>query len=145
MAQMVGVSHSAISREETEASEEQLKQLHERCWDQGEILMIYIDGHCFGGHRVIGVVGVDIEVRKLGMTIEWGTTEDAAAVQRALTRQHGLAMDRKYLFVIYGAKACAAPSRRCLGPSSRCSAAAITRCGTSWRRRRGSSTARCAI
>jgi putative transposase len=107
MAQTVGVSRSAISREAVEASEEQLKQLQERRWDQSEILVIYIDGQCFGGHHVIGVVGVDTEGRKHVMTLESGTTENAAAVKRALSRlrDQGLAMDRKYLFVIDGAKA----------------------------------------
>jgi transposase-like protein len=91
--------------------------------------VIYVDGQCFGGQHVIGVVGVDTEGYKHVLTIESGTTENAAAVKRALSRlrDQGRAMDRKYLFVIDGAKACARPSRRCLAPSSRCSAAAITR------------------
>jgi putative transposase len=107
MAQTVGVSRSAISREAIEASEEQLKQLQERRWDQVEILVIYIDGQCFGGQHVIGAVGVDTEGYKHVLTIESGTTENAAAVKRALSRlrDQGLAMDRKYLFVIDGAKA----------------------------------------
>jgi putative transposase len=107
MAQTVGVSRSAISREAIEASQEQLKQLQERRWDQVEILVIYIDGQCFGSHHLIGVVGVDTEGRKHIMAIEPGATENAAAVKRALSRlrDQGLPMDRKYLFVIDGAKA----------------------------------------
>jgi hypothetical protein len=38
MAQTVGVSRGTIGREAIEASEEQLKQLQERRWDQVEIL-----------------------------------------------------------------------------------------------------------
>jgi putative transposase len=107
MAQTVGVSRSAISREAIEASEQELKQLQERRWDQTEILVIYIDGQCFGGHPLMGVVGVDTEGQKHVLAPESGATEKAAAVKRALTRlrDQGLSMDRKYLFVIDGAKA----------------------------------------
>ncbi|HEY6292230.1 MAG TPA: transposase, partial [Terriglobia bacterium] len=106
-AQTVGVSRSAISRETIEASEPELKRLQERRWDQSEILVIYIEGQCFGGYHVMGVVGVDAEGSKHIMAIESGATENAAAVKRALTRlrDQGLPMDRKYLFVIDGAKA----------------------------------------
>jgi hypothetical protein len=38
MAETVGVSRSAVSRQAIEASVEQLKQLQERRWDQVEIL-----------------------------------------------------------------------------------------------------------
>jgi putative transposase len=107
MAETVGVSRSALSREAIEASEQQLKQLQERRWDQTEILVIYIDGQCFGGHHLIGVVGVDTAGQKHILAIESGATENAAAVKRALTRlrDQGLPMERKYLFVIDGAKA----------------------------------------
>jgi putative transposase len=107
MAQTVGVSRSSISREAIEASAEQLKQLQERRWNEVEILVIYIDGQRFGSHHILSVVGVDAEGRKHIMAIESGATENAAAVKRALTRlrDQGLALDRKYLFVIDGAKA----------------------------------------
>jgi putative transposase len=107
MAQTVGVSRSAISRQAIEASVEQLKQLQERRWDSLEILVIYIDGQRFGSHHVLSVVGVDVEGKKHIMAIELGATENAAAVKRVLTRlrDQGLPLDRKYLFVIDGAKA----------------------------------------
>lgn len=57
MAETVGVSRSSISREAIEASEEQLKQLQERRWDQVEILVIYIDGQRFAEHHLISAVG----------------------------------------------------------------------------------------
>jgi len=106
-AQTVGVSRSSISREAIEASEEQLKQLQERRWEQVEILVIYIDGQRFGSHHILSVVGVDVEGKKHIMGIEAGATENAAAVKRVLVRlrDQGLALDRKYLFVIDGAKA----------------------------------------
>jgi putative transposase len=107
MANTVGVSRSSVSRQAMEASEEQLKQLQERRWDDIEILVIYIDGQRFGSHHILSAVGVDREGKKHILGIEPGATENAAAVKRLLTRlrEHGLATDRKYLFVIDGAKA----------------------------------------
>jgi putative transposase len=107
MAATVGVSRSAVSRQAAEASAEQLKQLQERRWDEAEILVIYIDGQRFGEHHILSAVGVDTTGRKHILGIECGATENAAAVKRLLThlRAHGLPTERKYLFVIDGAKA----------------------------------------
>jgi len=107
MAETVGVSRSAVSRQAIEASVEQLKQLQERRWDQVEILVIYIDGQRFGEHLIISAVGVDLEGHKHVLGIASGATENAAAVKQLLIglRDRGLPTDRKYLFVIDGAKA----------------------------------------
>lgn len=107
MAESVGVSRSAVSRQALEASVEQLKQLQERRWDQVEILVIYIDGQRFAEHHILSAVGVDLEGHKHVLGIACGATENAAAVKQLLTglRDRGLPTDRKYLFVIDGAKA----------------------------------------
>lgn len=107
MAATVGVKRSSVSRQVIEASAEQLRQLRERRWESTEILVIYIDGQRFGAHHVISAVGVDVEGRKHVLGIEPGATENAASVKRLLVhlRDHGLATDRQYLFVIDGAKA----------------------------------------
>ena len=107
MAATVGVSRSAISRQAIEASVEQLQQLQERRWDKIGILVIYLDGQRFADHHILSAVGVDTEGNKHILGIEPGATENAAAVKRLLThlRDHGLPTDRKYLFVIDGAKA----------------------------------------
>jgi putative transposase len=107
MAETVGISRSAVSRQAIEASIEQLKQLQERRWDQVEILVIYIDGQRFGEHLIISAVGVDLEGHKHVLGIACGATENAAAVKHLLTglRDRGLPTDRKYLFIIDGAKA----------------------------------------
>jgi len=125
MAQTVGVSRSAISRQAIEASVEQLQQLQERRWEGVEILVIYIDGQRFAEQHVISAVGVDAEGQKHILGIEPGATENAAAVKRLLTRlrDHGLATDRKYLFVIDGAKALRAAIEEVFGgeqPVQRC-------------------------
>ncbi len=107
MAETVGVSRSAISRQAIEASAEQLKTLREKRWDTVEILVIYIDGQRFGAHHILSAVGVDREGSKHILGIEAGATENAASVKRLLThlRDQGLPADRQYLFVIDGAKA----------------------------------------
>jgi len=107
MAETVGVSRSSISRQAIEASIEQLKQLQERRWDQVEILVIYLDGQRFAEHHILSAVGVDVEGRKHVLGIACGATENAAAVKQLLIglRDRGLPTDRKYLFVIDGAKA----------------------------------------
>lgn len=125
MAATVGVSRSAISRKAIEASVEQLQQLQERRWDGVEILVIYIDGQRFDDHHIISAVGVDAEGKKHILGIEAGATENSASVKRLLTqlRDHGLATDRKYLFVIDGAKALRAAIEEVFGgdqPVQRC-------------------------
>jgi putative transposase len=125
MAETVGVSRSAISRKAVEASAEQLKQLQERRWENVEILVIYIDGQRFGEHHILSAVGVDAEGKKHILGIESGATENAASVKRLLTRlrDQGLLTDRKYLFVIDGAKALRAAIEEVFGgdqPVQRC-------------------------
>jgi len=125
MAETVGVSRSAISRKAVEASAEQLKQLQERRWENVEIQVIYIDGQRFGEHHILSAVGVDTEGKKHILGIESGATENAASVKRLLTRlrDQGLPTDRKYLFVIDGAKALRAAIEEVFGndqPVQRC-------------------------
>lgn len=125
MAKTVGVSRSAVSRQAIDASVEQLKQLQERRWEQVEILVIYIDGQRFGEHLILSAVGVDIEGHKHVMGIAPGATENAAAVKQLLTglRDRGLPTDRKYLFVIDGAKALRAAIEEVFGKDQ-----AVQRC-----------------
>jgi putative transposase len=125
MAETVGVSRSAISRKAIEASVEQLKQLQERRWENAEILVIYIDGQRFAEYHIVSAVGVDRDGKKHILGIEPGATEKTAAVKRLLIRlrDHGLPTDRKYLFVIDGAKALRAAIDEVFGaeqPVQRC-------------------------
>jgi len=125
MAATVGVSRSAISRQAIEASVEQLQPLQERRWDQVEILVIYIDGQRFAEYHVLSAAGVDTAGKKHILGIEPGAAENSAAVKRLLARwrDHGLPTDRKYLFVIDGAKALRAAIDEVFGtgqPVQRC-------------------------
>ena len=125
MAETAGVSKSSISRQAIEGSVEQLRQLQERRWDAVEMLAIYIDGQRFGAHHVLSAVGIDREGNKKILGIELGATENAAAVKALLTRlrEQGLSTERKYLFVIDGAKALRAGIEEVFGghqPVQRC-------------------------
>jgi putative transposase len=125
MASTVGISKSSISRQAIEGSAEQLRQLRERRWDKADLLVIYIDGQRFGAHHVISAVGIDREGVKHILGLELGATENAAAVKSLLTRlrDQGLPTDRKYLFVIDGAKALRAGIEEVFGseqPVQRC-------------------------
>jgi transposase-like protein len=135
MAETVGVSRSSVSRQAIEASAEQLKALREKRWDTIEILVLYIDGQRFGAHHILSAVGVDQEGRKHVLGIEAGATENAASVKRLLThlRDQGLPTDRKYLFVIDGAKALRAGIEEVFGaPNNPSSVAAITNSAMCW-------------
>ena len=55
MADTVGVSKSAVSRETVEASERVLKELMERRLDAWDLLVIYLDGIQMGSHHVLAV------------------------------------------------------------------------------------------
>ena len=57
MADTVGVSKSAVSRETVEASERVLKELMERRLDAWDLLVIYLDGIQMGSHHVLAAVG----------------------------------------------------------------------------------------
>ena len=125
MAQTVGVSRSTVSREAIEASAQQLEQLLERRWDDVELLVIYIDGQRYGEHHVISAVGVDTDGKKHVLGIQEGATENTAAVKALLVhlREHGVSTEKRYLFVIDGAKALRAAIREVFGeaqPVQRC-------------------------
>lgn len=125
MAETVEFSRNAIGRKAINASVEQLKELQERRWDNLQILVIYIDGQRFAEHDIISAVGVDHEGKKHILGIEPGILENTASVKHLLThlRDHGLPTDRKYVFVIDGAKALRAAIGEVFGgdqPVQRC-------------------------
>jgi transposase-like protein len=125
MAETAGVSRSSVSRQAIEGSAEQLRQLRERRWDEADLLVIYIDGQRFGDHHVVSAVGVDRSGVKHILGIQAGATENSASVKELLTglRERSLPTDRRYLFVIDGAKALRAAVEQVFGsdqPVQRC-------------------------
>ena len=107
MAETVGVSRSSISRAFIEASEEQLRELMERRFDDIELLVIYLDGIVFGDHHIICALGVDGTGSKHILGISEGSSENAVAVTNLLSSivERGVDPGRRYLFVIDGSKA----------------------------------------
>ena len=107
MAETVGVGKSSVSRQFIDASEEALKQLAERRFDQTDILIVYLDGLIFGVHHVIAAVGVDVEGHKHVLGLTEGASENAAACKVLLEDlvARGVKPCRRRLFVIDGSKA----------------------------------------
>jgi transposase-like protein len=120
MAETCGVSKSSVSREFIEASAEQLQALAERRFDALDLLVIYIDGVQFGGHHVIGAVGVDTDGRKHVLGLAEGATENAVVVKGLLESlvERGVRPDRPRLFVIDGSKALRAAIDAVFGSSN---------------------------
>ena len=125
MAETVGVSKSQISREFAAASEQQLKTLCERRFDEMDILIVYIDGIQFGDCHVIVAIGVDSGGSKHVLGLREGSSENAQVVTDLLNDlvERGVKPDRPRLFVIDGSKAlrcgidavygCENPVQRC--------------------------------
>jgi transposase-like protein len=107
MAETVGVSKSAVSREFIDASEKALQELAERRFDEKDILIVYIDGIVFSGHHVIVAIGVDREGYKHVLGLRDGASENATVCTAHLEDlvERGVKPDRRRLFVIDGSKA----------------------------------------
>jgi putative transposase len=125
MADSLGISKSAVSRQIIEEGEKVLKELSERRFDDKEILIIYVDGMEFAGHHILAAVGVDIDGYKHVLGISQGAAENTVTVTALLEGmvQRGIKADRRRLFVIDGAKALRAAINRVYGsdnPVQRC-------------------------
>ena len=107
MADTVGVSKSAVSREAIEASERVLKELMERRLDARDLLVIYLDGIQMGSHHVLAAVGVDSDGKKHVLGVREGASENAEVTGALLEDlvERGMDPNRRRLFVIDGSKA----------------------------------------
>jgi transposase-like protein len=125
MAETVGVSKSAVSREFVEASEETLKALCERRFEDKDIMIVYIDGIQYGQVHVMAALGVDTQGYKHVLGLREGASENAEVVKDLLADlvDRGLTPARRRLFVIDGSKALRAGINRVFGshtPVQRC-------------------------
>lgn len=111
MAQAVGMSRSAVSRQAKEASAKELQKLMERRFHDLDILIIYLDGLQFSGHHILAALGVDASGRKHMLGLRQGASENATVVKELLEDlvargiKPAAAGGRRRLFVIDGAKA----------------------------------------
>ena len=106
MAEAVGVSKSAVSREMIEASEQIYKDLLDRRFDDKDLLVVYIDGLRFGEYHVLAAVGVDSEGFKHVLGVKEGASENATVVTELLQElvAKGVKPGRRRLYVIDGSK-----------------------------------------
>ncbi len=120
MAQTVGVSKSQVSREFIEASEQSLKELCERRFDDKDILVIYLDGIQFGQVHVIVALGVDSEGYKHVLGLREGASENATVVRELLEElvARGIDPEQRRLFVIDGSKALRSAIDSIFGPAN---------------------------
>jgi len=125
MAETVGVSKSNVSRQFIEASEQTLKALCERRFDEKDIVVVYIDGIQYGQIHVIAALGVDTQGYKHVLGLREGASENAQVVKDLLADlvERGLRPERRRLFVIDGSKALRAAIHKVFG-----SATPIQRC-----------------
>ncbi len=130
LAETVGVSKSAVSRQSIEAAEAELRRLCERRFDDIDLLILYLDGLRFGEHHVIVAVGVDAQGQKHVVGLRSGATENATVVTALLEDlvERGVHPGRGA-----GFSSLTAPRRSgrrltgCSGRTTRCSGAATTR------------------
>ena len=120
LAETVGVSKSAVSRESIEAAEAELRRLCERRFDDIDLLILYLDGLRFGAHHVIVAVGVDTRGQKHVLGLRSGATENATVVTALLEElvERGVRPGRRRLFVIDGSRALRAAIDRVYGDNN---------------------------
>lgn len=102
-----GIEKSSVSREFVQASAAQLKVLCERKLDDLELVAILIDGKEVGGQMLVVALGLASSGKKQVLGLWQGATENTTVVTSLLEDlvERGLPRDRRYLFVIDGAKA----------------------------------------
>jgi len=118
MADTVGVSKSAVSRETIEASERVLAELMERRLDAWDLLIVYLDGIQFGAYHVLAAVGVDTDGKKHILGVREGASENAEVTTALLEdlAERGLDAMRRRLWVIDGSKALRKAIDQVFGP-----------------------------
>jgi len=118
MADSLGISKSAVSRQVIEEGQRVLKELAERRFDDKEILVIYLDGIEFAGHHILAAIGIDTDGHKHVLGVSQGAAENTTTVTALLEQmvERGVRPDRRRLFVVDGAKALRAAIDRVYGP-----------------------------
>ena len=112
-----GIEKSSVSREFVAASAAQLKKLCERKLDGLDLVAILIDGIQLGKQVLVVALGIAASGKKHVLGLWQGATENTAVVKDLLEDlvARGLQPDRRYLFVIDGAKALRAAIERVFG------------------------------
>ena len=112
-----GIEKSSVSREFVQASAAQLEQLCEKKLDGLDLVAILIDGIHVGKQVLVVALGIDTSGEKHVLGLWQGATENTTVVKELLEDlvARGLNTERRYLFVIDGAKALRAGIERVFG------------------------------
>lgn len=112
-----GIEKSSVSREFVQASAAQLQELSERKLDELELVALLIDGIAIGKQVLVVALGVEKSGPKHVLGLWQGATENTTVVKSLLEDlvARGLKQDRRYLFVIDGAKALRAAIQKVFG------------------------------
>ncbi|MGI0080786.1 MAG: IS256 family transposase [Nitrososphaerales archaeon] len=112
-----GIAKSSISREFVAASAAQLKKLCEKKLAGLDLVAILIDGIHLGQQVLVVALGIETSGNKQVLGLWQGATENTTVVKELLEDlvARGLDAERRYLFVIDGAKALRAGIERVFG------------------------------
>ncbi|MGC1724868.1 MAG: transposase [Candidatus Acidiferrales bacterium] len=135
-----GIEKSSVSREFVQASAAQLQELCERKLGELDLVALLIDGIEIGKQVLVVALGIEQSGKKHVLGLWQGATENTTVVKSLLEDlvARGLKPDRRYLFIIDGAKALRAAvmssarpvrpaaSRIAAGTSEKCRPAAPT-------------------
>lgn len=112
-----GIEKSSVSREFVQASAAQLKELCEKKLEGLDLVAILIDGIHLGKQVLVVALGIESSGEKQVLGLWQGATENTTVVTSLLEDlvARGLKPDRRYLFVIDGAKALRAGIERVFG------------------------------
>lgn len=112
-----GIEKSSVSREFVAASAAQLKQLCEKKLGDLDLVALLIDGVHLGKQVLVVALGIESSGGKQVLGLWQGATENTTVVKELLEDlvARGLNPERRYLFVIDGAKALRAAIERVFG------------------------------
>lgn len=112
-----GIEKSSVSREFVQASAAQLQELCEKKLDGLDLVAILIDGIHLGKQVLVVALGIANSGEKHVLGLWQGATENTTVVTELLEDlvARGLNPERRYLFVIDGAKALRAGIERVFG------------------------------
>jgi putative transposase len=112
-----GIEKSSVSREFVQASAAQLQELCERKLDELELVALLIDGIDIGKQVLVVALGIEPSGKKHVLGLWQGATENTSVVKSLLEDlvARGLKPERRYLFVIDGAKALRAAIEKVFG------------------------------
>jgi transposase-like protein len=112
-----GIEKSSVSREFVQASTAGLNQLCERKLRDLNLVALLIDGIEIGQQVLVVALGIENSGQKHVLGLWQGATENTAVVKSLLEDlvERGLKPDRRYLFVIDGAKALRAAIEKVFG------------------------------